>query len=131
VFKSSYRVRMHDTDMAQVIFFASLFRIVHTIWEEILDSTNLSYHDLYIDSPFAVVVVHAEADYKAPILVGDKLDINVHTERIGTSSFALRFELYKQSSMVATALLIFATINPDKTRTMPLTEEFRKFLEQI
>jgi 1,4-dihydroxy-2-naphthoyl-CoA hydrolase len=132
VFKSQYRLRMHDTDMARIIFFVSLFRIAHVVWEEILETAGLSYQDLFIESSFAFVVVHAEADYKLPLVVGDRIEIECSVGRVGNSSFTLNYELFKgHHQLAATVTLIFASINPMEKSKISIPDHFREFLAKI
>lgn len=131
MFISHYRLRMHDTDMAQIIFFARLFRIAHVAWEKILEKEGLTYQDLFTKLPFAIVIVHAEADYRLPLTVGDRVEIHTSVIRIGNASFSVYNAFYlPEKRLAANVTLVFATVNTAKRCTIPIPEEFLKILKR-
>ena len=75
-----------DTDAAGLIYFAAVFR-----WSEVLLSDWLCEvgHPLgsLIDSGVGIPVVRAESRYLAPLGLDDRMDLELRTAHVGTSSF--------------------------------------------
>lgn len=123
---------MHDTDMAGIIFFAKQFRYVHDALEELMFALGISLDKLFHEDHFVFVIVHAEADYLAPLRVGDDLELHVAVEKIGSSSFTIAYEIFriKDRLLVGTAKTVHVTLD-SKTRTkIPLPAAFKYKLQK-
>ena len=101
-------VRFGDTDAAGVMHFHQLLRWCHEAYEESLERYGL---DLTLIFPsgdpapeVALPIVHCSADYRAPLLCGDRLRIQLHPERLDPSAFAIRFHFARGDHTAATAL---------------------------
>lgn len=92
-------VRLHDTDAAGVIFFARQLTLAHNAFEHFLDSIGLGLGPMLEHADYRIPIVHAEADYMAPVRVGDQLDIFITAARIGTTSFTLDYRLLNQKGV--------------------------------
>ena len=86
-------VRLHDTDAAGILFFANQFKFAHDAYESFLRENNLGFARIFNESDYLLPIVHAEADYKATLDVGDKLSVQMKTEKIGDSSFTLSYDI--------------------------------------
>lgn len=125
------KVRMHDTDMAGIIFFASQFRFIHDAWEDLMSHEELSFDHLFTSETYAFVIVHAESDYLAPLKAGDALEIHLAIEKIGNSSFTVSYKVYKSDkTLVGTAKTVHVTINRETRKTIPLPEKLKAILQK-
>jgi len=61
-------IRLHHTDAAGVVFFASLFTLAHECYEAFLDNVS-PLGKLLTDGDVLIPIVHAEADFKLPLRV--------------------------------------------------------------
>src|SRR5580692_286582 len=77
MFTYTTKIRLHDTDAAGIIFFANQFKIVHDAYEDLLESFGWSFHTMLKGTSYFLPIVHAESDYKAPVLVGDIIVIAI------------------------------------------------------
>ena len=75
--RHSVTVRLHHTDAAGVLFYGRLFELVQEAFEAALAAGGLPLSDLLRDGRFRLPVVRAEADYRAPVRVGDVLEVRV------------------------------------------------------
>ena len=67
--------------------------------------------------------MHAECDYKLPILFGDPLVVSVVVARIGTSSFDLDYHLHDGAEKTyATARTTLVCFDNTKKVTVPVPE---------
>lgn len=94
-FTSYNQVRMHDTDMAGILYFARQFRFAHDALEDMFESEGYSIFEFFDSHKIVLVIAHAEADYFAPLKVGDKLQVYLSIQRMGNSSIAFFYEIFK------------------------------------
>lgn len=90
-FDYRFCVRLHDTDAAGVMFFAHLFRYAHDAYEACLSMLGLDLASLIAAGGPQLPLVHAEADYRAPLRHGDQVWVRVTLERLGNQSFTLGY----------------------------------------
>ena len=123
---------MHDTDMAGIIFFAKQFRWVHDAIEDFAASEGFSFDRVFHKENFVFVIVHAEADFLAPLKVGDHLTIHLNLERVGTSSFTAKFDIYRTEDhlLVGTAKTVHVTLDSASRKKIPIPAAFRERLEK-
>lgn len=136
MFIAHNKVRMHDTDMAGILYFARQFRFAHDALEDFVASEGLSFDFVFHRNHFVFVIVHVEADYLAPLKVGDDLEVHLKVLHVGNSSFTIDYKIYKNSrDLVGTAKTIHVTLDA-KTRnkvSVPpiLREKLEKHLETM
>ena len=131
MFIARNQVRMHDTDMVGILYFARQFRFAHDALEDFVASEGLSFNELFHGEEFVFVVVHAEADYLAPLKVGDALEVHVIVESLGTTSFSIRFEIFKKDhQLVGTAKTVHVTLDSKTRKKIPIPEILRQKLSR-
>ncbi len=125
-------VKMHDTDAAGILFFGNQFRMVHDAYEKYLEKIGFSFARILRKTNFFIPIVHARADYKAPLFVGDPIAIHVRIARIGTTSFVLEYMLYDAKKRnVGTAKTVHVAINKKTKKKILLPSLFRSALARI
>ncbi|GAB4231967.1 MAG: thioesterase family protein [Chlamydiales bacterium] len=130
MFRVRDKVRMHDTDMAGIIYFASQFRFAHDAWEDFLEHEGITLQRLFTDEDYAFVIVHAEADYLAPLNVGDSIEVRLGVDKIGSRSFAVEYKILKEQVVVGTVKIVHSTVNRETRRAIPIPESLREILEK-
>ncbi|MBA3957455.1 MAG: acyl-CoA thioesterase [Parachlamydiaceae bacterium] len=132
MFKTKNRVRMHDTDMAGILYFARQFRFAHDALEDFSADEGFPFDQIFHKENFVFVVVHAEADYLAPLKVGDALDIDLIIEKIGNSSFTIVYKIYRSVDhlLVGTAKTVHVTLDATTRKKIDIPPQFRKILEK-
>ncbi len=90
----NYRTRLHlkNTDATGVLYFSEQFSFAMEAFEGFLLHKGFSLKEL-LNSPILMPVVHAEADFMAPLRVGDEVEIKMEVEAIGTTSISLAYQL--------------------------------------
>lgn len=130
MFTTYNRVRMHDTDMAGILYFAAQFRFVHDALEDFVTDLGFSIPRLLASGDFIFVIRHAQADYLAPLTLGDELKVDVFVEALSTSSFSLRYEIFRESVLVGKAKTVHVTIDKHKRHKIPLPPSLHAALEE-
>jgi 1,4-dihydroxy-2-naphthoyl-CoA hydrolase len=121
---------MHDTDMAGILYFPRMFRLAHDALEDFLADNELNYEILFQSSPFTFVIVHAEADYLLPLLVGEQVTVHLSIAHIGTTSFEIRYRVYRDEILVGMVKTVHVTLERVSRIKIPIPEEFRHILQK-
>lgn len=131
MFIAHNKVRMHDTDMAGILYFARQFRFVHDALEDFVESEGISFDRVFHQEHFVFVIVHVEADYLAPLRVGDLLEVHLEVEKIGNSSFTIHYKIYRQDrTLVGTAQTVHVALDSKKRTKIPIPTILRHKLEK-
>ena len=131
MFKYSTIVQLHDTDAAGLLFFANQFKMAHDCYQALLESGNLGFRRVFTELDYLLPIVHAEADFKTTLQVGEALTVEVRSERIGNSSFTLAYSLKDGDGIeVGTAQTVHVCISKKTRESMPLPDDLRNFLSQ-
>jgi 1,4-dihydroxy-2-naphthoyl-CoA hydrolase len=88
-FISESIVRLYDTDAAGFHFYGAQFRFAHEALENFFEHVGLPIAKTIRERGVLFPVVHAEADYRAP--VGDRLAVHVAVRALGDRSFSLGY----------------------------------------
>jgi len=130
VIKDYYTVRLHDTDAAGILFFANQFKMVHDMYEKFMIQNGFPFKDRFANGDYLLPIVHAESDYLAPLITGDTVEIELAVERVGNTSFTLRYHIYDlDGHLVGKAKTIHVTMDPKTKKKIPLPTPFRQMLE--
>lgn len=125
------KVRMHDTDMAGILYFAKQFRYVHDALEDLVEKEGFSFDYLFHNSDFVFVIVHAEADYLTPVKVGDLLEVHVEVENLGNSSFTMSYKIFKANDvMMGKAKTVHVCLDAKTRQKIPIPEMMKKIFQK-
>jgi 1,4-dihydroxy-2-naphthoyl-CoA hydrolase len=130
MFVAYNKVRMHDTDMAGLLYFARQFRFANDALEDFFQSEGYTFDNIH-DQNYAFVIVHAEADYLAPLRVGDKLEVHMHVEKIGNSSITFIYNIFKENQeLIGTVKTVHVTIDRRSGQKASIPDEYRQKLSK-
>lgn len=129
MFTGKRRINFYDCDPAGILFFAKLFEISHSVYEEMIDSfkLNLNYWN---SEKFAVPIIKANGEYFRPINPGDEMKINLSVTLLKENSFQLTYEwLNSDGEMAASARTVHVFVDRSKWKKISIPEEIGKKLE--
>jgi 1,4-dihydroxy-2-naphthoyl-CoA hydrolase len=130
-FSREVPIRLYDTDAAGFLFFGAQFRIAHEVFEEFVAELGFSVGGVIRERTLLFPVVHAEADYAAPLTVGDRVTVSVGVARIGDSSFAVRYRLALPAGREAGRVeLVHVTLDAASRTPVPVPAPLRAALER-
>jgi len=129
MFTARNQVRMHDTDMAGILYFSRQFRFAHDALEDFVESLGYTFNQVFHREKFVFVIVHAESDYLAPLRVGDRLEIRLEIESIGETSFTVVYHIYKaDNTLVGKVKTVHVTLESAARVKMSIPPHFRELL---
>ncbi len=132
MFTYETRIKLRDTDAAGVIYFPRLFELVSDAYEAFLAEGGFDIFNAYAGkTDFLLPVVHAEADYQAPLRAGDRIGIEVVVERIGTSSYSFVFTVRNESGGIcAVARKSHVAVSRTTWKSVPIPEPVANALRE-
>lgn len=115
-----FRVALHDTDAAGVLFFAHLLRHAHDAYEAAMRHLGWPLDQLIRAGELGLPLVHAEADFQRPLRHGDQVRVGLAVEAVASQRFTLGYRFWRGEQQVATARTLHVAIDPTSGRSRPL-----------
>jgi acyl-CoA thioester hydrolase len=78
-----------------------------------------------------LIVARVEIDFKAPVRLGQEVEISVRATRFGTKSFDLDYELRVDGDVVAEAKSVQVAYDYSRREPVPLPAEWRQKLTAV
>jgi len=119
-------VYYHDTDAGGVVYYGTYFKFLEEGRTELCVSRGFDVRALYKEG-ISFVVVHAEADYKAPARYGDTVAIHTRVDKVGNSSIHFSQEIKKGASLLVSAKIVWACVGRD-FKVQPVSDKVRAAL---
>lgn len=113
---------MRDTDASGALYFANQLEIALEAFETAIAAGGFSLREVFCKENFLLPVVHAEADFFAPVYLGDALDITLETARIGTTSFTSSTIFFKEGVRVGSASITHVAVSKESNSSIPIPE---------
>ena len=125
-----HKIKLHETDAAGLIFFSHQLKIMHDAYESLLENMGLGFAELIKNRNYFLPIIHAEADYKMPLFVGDVIEIQVMVENVGNTSFTFVYKLLNhQQQIVGTGRTVHVTVDKKTHQKVLLPKEMREKIE--
>lgn len=88
-------VRFSEVDAAGVVFFSRFFELCHHAWEEVLAAAlGPRWFDAMAGSGWGLPLIHAEADFRRPARLGDRLTVRIAGVALdGSGRLRVRFAI--------------------------------------
>jgi len=126
-------VRFGDTDAAGVMHFARLLVWCHEGYEESLERFGLAAAAVFptpaTTPEVALPIVHCSADFRRPLVCGDRLAIRLEPHRIDPGSFAVTYTFSCGGEQVAQGLTRHLAIAAATRQRCPLPDTLNRWLE--
>jgi 1,4-dihydroxy-2-naphthoyl-CoA hydrolase len=125
-------VKLHDTDAAGLLFYGHQFKIAHDCYEALLESIGFPMSWVIRDADFLLPIVHAEADYKQSLYVGDPLEIHLTLEQANTSSYILVHDIRGADDLtVGTVKTVHVVVDKKSGKKIPIPDNLRAALLKL
>jgi len=126
------KIKLHETDAAGLLFFSNQFKIIHDAYESLLEKIGFGFAELIKEKSYFLPIVHSESDYKAPLFVGDLIEIQITVAKIGKTSFTFAYKIFNTShKLVGTGETVHVTMDKASQKKIPLPQDFRQKIEDL
>jgi acyl-CoA thioester hydrolase len=78
-----------------------------------------------------LIVARVEIDFKAPVRLGQEVEVSVRASRFGTKSFDLDYELRVEGELVAVAKSVQVAYDYNRREPVPVPAEWREKLSAV
>jgi len=130
LWRAPVKIRFGQCDAAGIVYTPNYFDIFNGVVEEFFPAVlGLDYYGLLRDEKIGLGYAHAEADFFAPSLMGERLEVAVAVEKVGGASFVLVFHGLKNGAEVVRGRFVVVTTGIGAFRPIPLPESMRAALE--
>jgi acyl-CoA thioester hydrolase len=121
------RVRFRDLDplghVNNAVFLTYLEQARVAFFSEMGAATGLEDMNM--------IVARVEIDFKAPVRLGQEVDVSVRASRFGTKSFDLDYELRLEGELVAVAKSVQVAYDYNRREPVPVPAKWREKLAAI
>jgi 4-hydroxybenzoyl-CoA thioesterase len=101
-FERTIPVRFEDCDPAGIIFYPRFFALVNRLVEDwFADELGQSFRALHIEQRKGVPTVQFACDFKAPVRLGEALDMCLRVAHLGASSCQLLIDARRGDVLAA------------------------------
>lgn len=131
MYQSYQRVKIHDADAAGILFFAHYIKIAHDVYEEFMAEIENSLSYIINESPYLLLIVHSEADYKKSLKYGEEFMVELTANKLGKTSFELNYRFINSSEELAAEVkTTHVSVDRDKIKPIALDEDLKKKLDE-
>jgi len=124
-------IRIHDADAAGVLFFGRYFTLAHDAYEAFLEAKGFGAARIFRQERFLIPVVHAEADYKTPLWVGDRATVHLWVKEVRSRSFTLEYEILNPENRLACRVVtVHAVVDTTTKRATTIPAELKSQLSE-
>lgn len=103
--------RLPDTDATGNLYFTWQLRASQEIFEEFLEARGLPLVKLFRESPLLFPIVHAEADFLAPLALGDRVRLELTSLQIGTTSLSYEVRFFQGEKLAGSGKLVHVCVD--------------------
>ena len=90
MFTSKRKINFYDCDPAGILFYAKIYELCHSAYEEMIQSFGLN-ENYWTNDDYVVPIIHSEATYHKPLVYNSFVEIELSVSSISTSAFKLAY----------------------------------------
>lgn len=129
-FVSHNIIRFADVDPAGIVFYPRYFEKLNGAVEDwFAQVVGVDFATLHMDLKLGVPTVSIEADFSAPCRLGERVDIVLDVERLGTSSLGLRFAFQAEGETRLKGRATLVCMSLETHRSAPWPEAMRPHMQ--
>ena len=129
MFTIKRKINFYDCDPAGILFYARLFEINHSVYEEMINSFKLN-ENYWFNDKFVVPIVKTDGAYFKPLKGGVSITINLFVTLLKENSFELTYEwIDGVGELAAKARTVHVFVDKKRWKKIPMFKEITKGLE--
>jgi acyl-CoA thioester hydrolase len=129
VFEVECCPRYYEVDQQGVVFNMWYLGYFDEAWAAFMASLGRSYPQLLADGD-DVMLVRTEVDWSQGLRFGERATIEVGVERLGRTSFTLRYDLRRDGTMICRARTVYVMVGTDGSGKKDVPPDLRAGMEQ-
>lgn len=126
------QIKLHETDAAGVLFFSNQLKLAHNAYESLFDDIGFSIAKIIREKDYFLPIVHSETDYKIPLSVGDRIEIQTSIAHVGKTSFTLSYKILDAAqNIVGTAKTVHVSVDKEIRKKISLPDDLCAKLKEL
>lgn len=126
------QIFLRETDASGFILFSEKFNLSLEALENFLLGRGFSLKNLFEAEVFKIPVVRAEADFLAPLRVGDRVSVELSLLKRGRSSFTIE-GIFKnaEGNQVGKTQVTHVCVSSETGKAIPISEQLISHLGEL
>jgi 1,4-dihydroxy-2-naphthoyl-CoA hydrolase len=104
MFTSKRKINFYDCDPAGILFYAKIYELCHSVYEEMMQSFNLK-ENYWSNDDYVVPIIHSEASYHKPLVYNSFVEIELSASSISSSAFKLAYTCKNENGELCVEVL--------------------------
>jgi 4-hydroxybenzoyl-CoA thioesterase len=128
-FNTRITVRFGDVDPAGLVYYPRLFHYFHVAFEEFFAACcGCTYAQLLARERIGFPTVNVQAEFFAPLVYGDEVDVEISVAQIGRTSAGFEYKLRRigDGTLCARATLVQVCMHLDTRRPVEIAPQYRQ-----
>jgi len=131
VFSEERSVRFQEVDAAGIVFYPRVLEYFSDVYMNLLAERGVDVPTMLSTESVGLPLVHAEADYRAPLCFGDRIRVEIVEIRMGESSFTVGYRVRRFDERIAAlGQTVHVCIDRGSFRSRPIPDALRAALSQ-
>ena len=129
MFTVKRKINFYDCDPAGILFYAKLFEINHSVYEDMVNSYKLK-ENYWFNDKFVVPIIKTDGAYFKPLKGGVTVTVNLSVTLLKENSFELTYEwMDEKGELAAKARTVHVFVDKKSWKKIPIFDELKKSLE--
>lgn len=126
--KYAVTIRLSDTDASGRIFFAKAFRIAHEAFEHYMREAGYPVSGMLGKASIGLPVVHAAADFREALHLGDDVTVSTSVASIGKTSVSFAHEIHKGKALAVKIKITHVAVSNETGRAVKIPPALKRKL---
>lgn len=126
-FHRSLRVRWAECDLQGIVYNACYLTYLEVAQVEYFRSLGILIYDEKERASFDTATVKATLEFKAPARLDEMIDVYTRVSRIGSTSFTMETEIYREDSdfLLVNAEVVYVNYDSEQSVARPVSDDVR------
>ena len=113
-------VRFRDVD--------AMGHVNNAVFLTYLEDARIAFLQPFGAEPAGMILARVEVDFRAPLQVGDEIEIGVRPAKVGEKSFELEYEVRAGQTVAAGAKTVLVSYDYETGRSVEMPQSWREAL---
>ena len=126
-FHLSFRVRWAECDLQGIVYNACYVTYLEVAQVEYFRNLGILIYDEKQRTSFDTATVKATLEFKAPARLDEMIEVYTRVSGIGSSSFTMETEIYREGSdlLLLNAEVVYVNYDSDQSAARPVSDHVR------
>jgi acyl-CoA thioester hydrolase/1,4-dihydroxy-2-naphthoyl-CoA hydrolase len=129
LYTKTLQLRFRHADPAGLLFFGNVYKIAHDTYEDFIQDLGFEWQEWFDNKDCGVPIRHSSAEHLLPLEPSKVYKIEVWVERIGKSSFTLRYAFVDDQHLYCEVRLVHTFYNKALKTKMSIPSDIYDRLE--